>query len=142
MEDHRDDLVVVLAGYTEPMEKLFAANSGLKSRVPTTVVFPDYSLPELQEIFAHLTRKAGYLLADGFLDRVGRLLDGVRARDGFGNGRDVRNLFEETVSRQAVRITALTDPNVERVRELTLDDLPTDWRPNEKTVSVGFRITK
>jgi SpoVK/Ycf46/Vps4 family AAA+-type ATPase len=142
MEDHRDDLVVVLAGYTEPMEKLFAANSGLKSRVPTTVVFPDYSLPELQEIFAHLTRKAGYLLADGILDRVGQLLDGVRTKEGFGNGRDVRNLFEETVSRQAVRITALTDPDVERVRQLTLDDLPTDWRPSEKTASLGFHVTK
>lgn len=140
MEEHREDLVVVLAGYTEPMEGLFLQNPGLKSRVPTTVEFPDYSRTELQEIFQYLSGKAGYLLADGVLERVGSLLERVRNAADFGNGRDVRNLFEATVSEQSVRINALADPGVDQVRELTSADVPEDWRGKDAAGKVGFQV--
>ncbi|TDW17443.1 AAA family ATPase [Kribbella kalugense] len=142
MEEHREDLVVVLAGYTEPMEGLFLQNPGLKSRVPTTVEFPDYSRTELQEIFQYLSGKAGYLLADGVLDRVGWLLERVRNAADFGNGRDVRNLFEATVSQQSVRISTLTDPGVDQVRELTQADVPEDWRGKDAAGVVGFQVRR
>jgi SpoVK/Ycf46/Vps4 family AAA+-type ATPase len=140
MEEHRDDLVVVFAGYTEPMEKLFTLNPGLRSRVPTTVDFPDYSGPELEQIFAYLSGKAGYVLADGVLERIGALLQQVRTAPDFGNGRDVRNLFEATVSQQAVRINVLRDPAIEQVRALTPADVPTDWRRSDAPTSVGFQV--
>ncbi|NUR99817.1 MAG: AAA family ATPase [Kribbellaceae bacterium] len=140
MEEHRDDLVVVLAGYTGPMEKLFTLNPGLRSRVPTTVDFPDYSRPELEQIFEYLSGRAGYLLADGVLDRAGAVLERARRSPDFGNGRDVRNLFEASVARQAVRITALHDPSVDQVRTLTPDDVPPDWRSGEAPAAVGFQV--
>ncbi|HEY3560376.1 MAG TPA: AAA family ATPase [Kribbella sp.] len=142
MEEHRDDLVVVLAGYTEPMEKLFTLNPGLRSRVPTSVDFPDYSGPELEQIFEHLSSKAGYVLADGVLERIGALLQEVRTAPDFGNGRDVRNLFEATVSQQAVRINALRDPTIEQVRALTPADVPTDWGRSDAPAAVGFQVRK
>ncbi|WP_432883132.1 AAA family ATPase [Kribbella sp. CA-245084] len=140
MEEHRDDLVVVLAGYTGPMEGLFLQNPGLKSRVPMTLEFPDYSRTELQEIFQYLSGKAGYVLADGVGERVGSLLDRVRNAADFGNGREVRNLFEAAVSQQSVRISALTDPSLDEVRELTPADVPEDWRGKDAAGTVGFQL--
>ncbi|MFK4082681.1 AAA family ATPase [Kribbella sp. NPDC020789] len=140
MEEHRDDLVVVLAGYTEPMEQLFKLNSGLKSRVPTTVEFPDYSLPELQEIYQSQAAAAGFVLADGVLQRVGELLAPLLAEEEFGNGRDVRNLFEATVAHQAVRIVGLPDPQVDEIREFTLADLPDEWQSKQAPAPIGFRL--
>ncbi|MFF0339839.1 AAA family ATPase [Kribbella sp. NPDC004875] len=139
MEEHRDDLVVVLAGYTEQMEGLFLQNPGLRSRLPTTVEFPDYSLPELQEIFEFQSQKAGYLLGDGVVERVGSLLERVRRAPEFGNGRDVRNLFEATVSQQSVRINALTDPSIDQLRELTAADVPGEWQGKKASKAVGFQ---
>ncbi|HWD78529.1 MAG TPA: ATPase, partial [Kribbella sp.] len=141
MEEHRDDLVVVLAGYTGPMEKLFTLNPGLRSRVPTTVDFPDYTRPELERIFEYLSGKAGYVLADGVLEQVGSLLEQARRSPDFGNGRDVRNLFEATVAQQAVRITALRDPSVDQVRALTSADVPADWGSAAGAPAVvGFQV--
>jgi hypothetical protein len=124
------------------MEGLFLQNPGLKSRVPTTVEFPDYSRTELQEIFQYLSGKAGYLLADGVMERVGSLLERVRNAADFGNGRDVRNLFEATVSQQSVRISALADPGVDQVRELTQVDVPEDWRGKDAAGTVGFQVRR
>ncbi|NUR95117.1 MAG: AAA family ATPase [Kribbellaceae bacterium] len=140
MEEHRDDLVVVLAGYTEPMEKLFQVNPGLRSRIPNSVEFPDYSEPELEQIFEYLSGKAGYLVADGVVAKIAGLLQKLRNAPDFGNGRDVRNLFEATVSQQAVRINALREPSVEQVRTLTPADVPEEWRPNDAPAAVGFQL--
>ncbi|GAB3944751.1 hypothetical protein GCM10029976_069380 [Kribbella albertanoniae] len=140
MEEHRDDLVVVLAGYTEPMEMLFELNPGLRSRVPTTVEFEDYSVLELQEIFRSQATAGGFVLADGVLDRVAELLEPLLAEEEFGNGRDVRNLFEATVAQQAVRIVGLPDPSIDQVRELIPADLPTEWQTKKAPAPIGFRI--
>ncbi|HEY3513177.1 MULTISPECIES: AAA family ATPase [Kribbella] len=142
MEEHRDDLVVVLAGYTEPMERLFQLNPGLRSRVPTTVDFPDYSEPELEQIFAYLATKAGYVPAEDVLERIGPLLRQARNAEDFGNGRDVRNLFDAVVAQQAVRINALRDPSVEQIRALTAADVPAEWRTAETPVSMGFQVRR
>ncbi|MFC0626953.1 AAA family ATPase [Kribbella deserti] len=124
MEECRDDLIVVLAGYTFEMEQLLDANSGLRSRVPTRLEFPDYSVEELGEIFTKIATEAGYILEPGIAERVGQLLAPLRREHGFGNGRQVRNVFEDTIARQAVRITALTGPTVEQIRQLLVADLP------------------
>ncbi|MGZ0150567.1 AAA family ATPase [Kribbella sp. WER1] len=142
MEEHRDDLVVVLAGYTEPMERLFTINPGLRSRVPTTVEFPDYTDPELEQIFMYLSTKAGYVPGEGVLERVGVLLRQARNAEDFGNGRDVRNLFDAVVAQQAVRINALRDPSVDQVRGLTAADVPVEWRTAPATTSMGFQVRK
>lgn len=106
MEDERDRLVVILAGYSGEMESFVASNPGLRSRFSRTIEFPDYSVEELEEIFLKDAEKSQYVLTDGARRILHERLAEVVAnhdRD-FGNGRFVRNLFERVVERQASRL--------------------------------------
>jgi Cdc6-like AAA superfamily ATPase len=106
VEDRRDRVVVIAAGYPDEMEDFIGANPGLRSRFPTTVSFPDYTTDELVEIFAGLCGKAHYRPDPSALDAVRTWLDAQPRAKGFGNGRLARNLFEHAVARQATRIVA------------------------------------
>jgi len=106
MEEHRDDLVVIVAGYSEPMARFMASNPGLASRFPTTVRFPDYTDDELVAIFATMATSAGYLLEDGALDVVLALLKATPRDRTFGNGRLMRNVLDRAIAMQAQRLTA------------------------------------
>jgi SpoVK/Ycf46/Vps4 family AAA+-type ATPase len=106
MEEHRDDLVVIVAGYEDRMTKFLAANPGLASRFPTTVTFPDYAEDELVAIFESMATAAGYTLYDGVRDAVLRALRSVPRDESFGNGRVMRNLLDRAIALQAERITA------------------------------------
>jgi hypothetical protein len=107
MEDLRDDLVVIAAGYTDRMAKFLGSNPGLRSRFPKVIVFPDYSIEEMEEIFRRESERSSYQIDDragpalrGALDRLWQ----KRGSD-FANARDVRNLFERVVSMQADRVS-------------------------------------
>ncbi len=106
MEEHRDDLVVIVAGYQDRMTNFLAANPGLASRFPTTVEFPDYADDELVAIFESMAGAAGYELHDGVRDAVRRALWSVPRDESFGNGRVMRNLLDRAIALQAERITA------------------------------------
>ena len=119
MEDHRDDLMVIIAGYTGPMEEFLDSNPGLESRFNKYITFPDYNGEELNAIFHMQCKKNGYVLdeeaeacAKEFFDELYEDRD-----ENFGNGRDVRNRFEDMVVRQANRVAAMEAP--------TKDDLAT-----------------
>jgi hypothetical protein len=106
MEDNRDRLVVVLAGYTEPMESLIRSNPGLSSRFQRKIDFPDYTASELVAIFEGMCGKNEYVLPP---QTKTKLLAGferlVAERDEhFGNARLARNVFEHAIRRMAVRI--------------------------------------
>jgi len=139
MEDHRDDLVVIVAGYEREMKGFLASNSGLASRFPTTVRFPDYSDDELVRIFALHAASAGYLVDDGVLDAVRVWFRGARRGSTFGNGREVRNLLESAVANQGSRLVALDRPTPEQVRQLLGEDVPAPERV-EETRSTGLYI--
>lgn len=123
MEDHRDDLAIVAAGYPEEMADFIDANPGLKSRFTRTVHFPDYTTDELIVIFVKLGDRHRYHLSDDALARVRELVDAEPRTRGFGNARFVRNLFETAVGHQAVRVVALSDPSDEQLTTLTADDI-------------------
>jgi hypothetical protein len=123
MEDHRADLVVVVAGYPDEMGGFLASNPGLSSRFPTTVEFEDYSDDELTEIFVGMCRGNDYEPDEDCLARVRLHLAGTPRGRGFGNGRWVRNLYESAVDHQAWRMRALTAPTVEQLRALTVSDV-------------------
>jgi SpoVK/Ycf46/Vps4 family AAA+-type ATPase len=106
MEEHRDDLVVIVAGYQDRMANFLAANPGLASRFPTTVEFPDYADDELVAIFENMATAAGYTLDDGVRDAVLRALRSVPRDESFGNGRVMRNLLDRAIALQAERIVA------------------------------------
>ena len=129
MEDHRDDLVVIAAGYTEPMEKFLASNPGLESRFNKYITFPDYDGEELYAIFMGMCRKNGYELdeeTDTFAKEYFNSL--YEGRDeNFANGREVRNHFEAMVIRQADRVAAMEEPGKEELVRFTKQDfLPSE----------------
>lgn len=123
MEDHRDDLAIVAAGYPEEMADLIDANPGLKSRFTRTVNFPDYTDDELLRIFQLLGDRNRYSLSDDALARLRHLIAVEPRTRGFGNARFVRNLFETAIAHQATRLAPLTDPSDEQLTTLTADDI-------------------
>jgi hypothetical protein len=123
MEDHRDDLIVVVAGYPEEMAGFIASNPGLASRFPRRIDFPDYTEDELVLIFRGLCEDNAYRLGDGAEPRVREGLAAQPRGRGFGNGRVARNLFEAAVERQASRIVAVVQPSDVDLCTLTADDI-------------------
>jgi Cdc6-like AAA superfamily ATPase len=123
IEDRRDELVVIAAGYPDEMADFIAANPGLASRFPKTIYFPDYTDDELWSIFASIGEKAGYHPDAGAEEKVRAWFASVPRDKGFGNGRLARNLFEDAVARQAGRVVELTDPTDEQLTTLTGADI-------------------
>lgn len=125
MEDHRDELVVIVAGYTEPMEKFINSNPGLKSRFNKYFEFPDYTSDELIEIFKLDCKKYDYTIDDDTLKHVRELIAARRlvSLDNFANAREVRNLFETIITNQARRVAGLKDPTREQMMEILPEDL-------------------
>lgn len=124
VEDRRDRVVVVMAGYPEEMEQLVSANPGLRSRFPRTIAFPDYDTDELVAIFGLRCDAGGYHPTAEALDAVRSHLDAVPRTKGFGNGRVARNLFEAAVARHASRVVDQTDPSDATLTTLVADDIP------------------
>ena len=125
MEDDRDRLVVIVAGYTEEMKKFIDANSGLASRFTHYVEFPDYTAAELAAIFRMNAKKSQYVLSadvEKWLDAYVRVNTAKRDRK-FGNGRWARGLFEDAVSRQAVRVGKIANPTPEQLKTLIMKDV-------------------
>jgi SpoVK/Ycf46/Vps4 family AAA+-type ATPase len=123
MEDHRDELVVIVAGYPSPMQGFIDANPGLASRFRLTLTFDDYSDDQLVEIFARIADGSDFTPTDDATQRLRQILTLTPRDTGFGNARFVRNLFEAAVVRQAWRLRDEPDPSVEQLRELVADDL-------------------
>jgi len=125
MEDRRDEVMVIVAGYPREMQRFLSSNPGLASRFPKTLSFEDYSDDELYSIFELIARQQGFEIGAGVEQRLRALLPAPRP-DGFGNGRFVRNVFEESVSIQSERLVELIDPTPDDIRTLAADDLPTE----------------
>ena len=124
MEDHRDDLVVIVAGYVDLMNDFVHSNPGLESRFNRFMYFPDYTVDEMLGIFDLRCRNAGYTLAEGARDTLRRILtEESEDNIGFGNARGVRNLFEQAISRQANRLAKLDTVTREQLMEITAEDL-------------------
>ncbi len=124
MEDNRDDIGIVAAGYPAEMQDFIDTNPGLKSRFTRTIDFADYTDAELVTIFTSLGDKNHYSPTDDAITKLHALLAAQPRDHGFGNARFMRNVFEESVGRQAQRLTALEDPTDEQLCTLVADDLP------------------
>ena len=132
MEDRRDDLVLIVAGYPDPMAMFIAQNPGLASRFRTTIEFADYSDEELVQIFLTLASSADYDVTEDCRRRFETIL-AVTPRGGtFGNGRFARNQLEAAIGRHAWRLRDVAEPTVEQLRELTAEDLDPEPVPAEK----------
>lgn len=109
MENQRDNVIVILAGYNERMQEFLEINEGMKSRIPHWVEFPDYSADELTDILKLMMSDRGFDATDDAIKEAHYILEKVRNTDNFGNGRYVRNLFEQAAQNQAVRLLSLRE---------------------------------
>ncbi|MBR6397035.1 MAG: AAA family ATPase [Lachnospiraceae bacterium] len=125
MEDHRDDLVVIVAGYTKEMKDFLAANTGLISRFNKFITFEDYTPDELLQIMISMAGKVQMKLSDEAMRSLSDYLINMpeEGRRIFGNARGIRNVFESAVVNQANRIVLLEDPSIEDLSLITDKDL-------------------
>ena len=124
MEDHRDDLIVIVAGYDGPMDKFITSNPGLQSRFNKYFYFPDYNGEQLLAMFRIRCRKNGYTLSEESEKTARELFDRLYEErdDNFGNGREVRNRFEDMVVRQSNRVAKLEAPTKEDLMAFLPED--------------------
>lgn len=125
MEDHRDDLVVIVAGYTEEMKSFLRSNTGLISRFNKFIAFEDYTKDQLLEILKVMAGQVGMTVEEEALKRIGFRLSAFndQERQEFGNARGVRNIFEKMIVNQANRIVTLEEPTREQLLTLTAADV-------------------
>ena len=125
MEDHRDEFIVIVAGYTGLMKEFIESNPGLKSRFNKYVEFPDYTVDELQQIFDLQCRKYQYRLDEDAEKAVKEEIVRLEAAKGenFANAREVRNLFEKIITNQATRVAAIENVDEETLSTITMEDL-------------------
>lgn len=126
MEDDRNRLIVVLAGYSEDMKRFIDSNPGLQSRFNRYIHFADYTEDELKQIFMLNVDKNQYLLEPEGEELLTKILNfAIEHKDkNFGNGRYVRNLFEKTIQNQAIRLSCQPNITAEELSKLKAEDLP------------------
>lgn len=128
MEDNRDRLVVILAGYSDEMKQFIDSNPGLQSRFNRYIHFPDYNADELFQIFEVNCQKNDYVMSEEAKTILKSLLEKVVAEKdkNFGNARFIRNLFEKTLERQANRLSKQENLSKEMLTEISSEDLCND----------------
>lgn len=126
LEDYRSDLVVIVAGYTEPMHKFFASNPGLKSRFNTFIEFDDYNSEELMNILQGMCTKENYIINSSAKEKLHLLFSEVLSKktELFANGRFIRNIFEDMVMNHARRLSKIDNPSKIELQEFIDIDTP------------------
>ena len=120
MEDHREEICIILAGYTDEIKNLINLNPGFESRIPFTIDFPNYNSEELLKIFKGLCKKEKYKLSNNCEELLLEHFEKARKQENFGNGRYVRNFFEKIKFEQADRIVKAKSKGINTI---TLNDI-------------------
>lgn len=126
LEDYRDDLVVIVAGYTQPMKKFFESNPGLKSRFNTFIEFEDYNTDELTQMLCKMCQNEDYDLDQSALTTIKSSIDRIilQKECQFANGRFIRNLFEDMIMNHAQRVNTQASPSLTDLKTLLQADIP------------------
>ncbi|EIC1587142.1 AAA family ATPase [Escherichia coli] len=128
MEDERENLIVIVAGYSKEMESFVDMNTGLKSRFATTLYFDDYSEHELSDIFLKMCKANGYIVSDILRDNIASVMTDIKVAEGaqFANARTVRNHFEKALAKQEARLInshdSLHKVSNKELQTITLND--------------------
>ncbi|WP_181768363.1 AAA family ATPase, partial [Streptomyces albidus (ex Kaewkla and Franco 2022)] len=124
MEDHREEVVVIAAGYTTEMTRFLAVNPGVASRFSRTITFGDYAPEELLRIVEQQAQEHEYHIGEAATEALLKYFTALPKGPSFGNGRTARQTFEAMVERHAGRVAQLTEPSTEELTLLYADDLP------------------
>ena len=140
MENHRADVVVIFAGYPDKMDGFLQKNPGLRSRIAFHIPFADYNSSELCQIADMLSKKNGMTIEKKALDKLEKAFDMAKADHDFGNGRYVRNVFEQAKMNQASRLLEKDFESItaDEITTITVDDiiLPEDLKSQKRRI--GF----
>ena len=121
MENHRDNLVVIFAGYTKEIQSFLNTNSGIVSRIGYTLEFEDYTTEELIKIFEQMTKKSGFVVEKDAIEKLRKIIDEYKDTKNFGNARFVRNVYEKTIIKHASNIK---DKKTKKaIKTITEDDI-------------------
>ncbi len=125
MEDNRDDLVIIVAGYTEPMERFLSSNPGLKSRFNKYIDFEDYTPEELVSIFNSMCKKSEYKFDDESMEKLQEKIKSMvdEKNSSFANARTMRNMLEFGIMKQATRIVEIEDLSDDDIMTINFDDI-------------------
>ncbi|MCR4653071.1 MAG: AAA family ATPase [Eubacterium sp.] len=136
IENYRDNLMVILAGYSYEMERFMDNNQGLRSRIPTDILFEDYSTEEMVQIFKQNIKNSGLILDAGLDDAIYAMIENQKKRKDFGNARGVRNITEKVISNQGTRIAQMDSATRSRNDFLIIrrDDLEAGEEKTTKSV--------
>jgi len=121
MEDYRDKLVVIFAGYTKEMNEFLNSNSGIVSRIGYTLEFEDYTDQELIQILQNMAKKNGFKIDKKAIEKVRNIIKEYRTTKNFGNARFIRNLYEKTIIKHASNTKNTKDKNT--IRTITKEDI-------------------
>ena len=139
MEDYRSELALIVAGYADEMAEFIGSNPGLRSRFRTYIAFPDYSAPELVQIFQGFVLGSGLTLPDDARQKAADVFAEVTRRPNFGNARFARSLFEQAYARMAGRAAADGVVDVSELHTLAPDDIVLDADAlNRERARIGF----
>lgn len=144
MEDKRDNLVVIVAGYDNLMQNFIDSNPGLRSRFKNYIQFTDYTGKELYNIFLGMCNSSQYSVTPTAREALLNYFNDLYAKrdKNFGNGRDVRNVFENIITRQSKRVAKLTTPSDEEIMSIDVPDLPFTPPANNKSGGSGNGVDK
>ncbi len=144
MENNRDDMIVIFAGYPDKMEKFLSRNPGLRSRVPFVVQFKDYSADELTAIAKSEAARRGYSVTDAAEKKIHDICEAGMKMDEFGNGRFSRNLVEAAIMRAASRTMSTVQTDADLSAYFTLEDCdftpPDNMKKEKKARTIGFSV--
>ncbi len=144
MENYREELVVIIAGYPDKMQEFMDMNEGLRSRFPSRnwIYFTDYSPEEMQMIFDKMIAENQYILSHDARDKLMKIWEHSQSVKDFGNGRGVRNVLDEVITRQVNRIASL-GVHVDKDELVTIKgcDIPEPEGSNEVIQrNIGFKM--
>lgn len=143
MEDYRDDLIVIVAGYTDQMHHFIDSNPGLSSRFNRYFSFDDYSKSELIGIFKNICQKNGFIVSESAIRALKNMLESLSDIGQFGNARGIRNLFDKAVMNQANRLVRLKNINNSDLTTIIASDLPAaDSLGLKLQKNIGFSVVE
>ena len=139
MEDNRDNLCVILAGYTREMQHMLQVNPGFESRIQFTIDFPDYSAEELYIIFKNLCHKEKYKISNNIKTLLINHFNIAKNNENFSNARYVRNLYEKVKIEQSYRVATSKDKNIDLIKKCDIENVIKKLKiNNDSKVKFGF----
>ncbi|MBT2599106.1 MULTISPECIES: AAA family ATPase [unclassified Oceanobacillus] len=139
MEDLREEVMVIIAGYSKEINEFLDSNPGLRSRFSNTIQFPDYTVPDMMQIAQKMLSEQDYFPDNDYLNSLANRLWIEKDKKGFGNARTVRNIIEESIRKHSVRVAQLEAPTRDALTLLTKIDLETE---NQQQLSEKEMIMK